>query len=236
MTDVLSGAWHQHVLCRIGDHSASFGLHGVNQTIGRRDKTVVVEVIAAGPGNVSRGTRNECTLRPGQLALVNLFHRTHEIVVLGQNLSTFNWENMMATIDVNEELKTVDMLPLQGFIVTRTNERRAQYVMMGKSGILNPSGDAQLSGGGAFDFKGKRVEQIKIACEEVVHVGPGAVLDGLWQEPKCATGDMILYDTSTTPVTFTAAGKSYTLVNWRNVILSFRDGQEPRVSAPAAGS
>lgn len=224
MTDVLQGAWHQHVLCRIADHSASFGLHGINQTIGRRDKTVVVEVIAAGPGNVSRGTRNECRVKPGQLALVNLFHRTHELVVLGQNLSTFNWENMMATIEVDEVKKAISMTPLQGFIVTRTNEARAQYVMMGKSQIINPSGDAQLTGGSSFNEKGKRVEQLRVACEEVVHVGPGAVMDGLWQEPLCKPEDMILYDTSTTPVSFTAGGRSYTLVNWRNVLLSFRDG------------
>ena len=233
MRDELVGAFHQHVLTRVApEASGSFGLHGINQTIGRRDKTIIVQVVAAGPGNVSRGTRNECTLKPGQMALVNLYHRSHEICVLGVNLSTFNWENFMATIEIDEQQKTVSMVPLQGFIVTRTNERRAQWVMMGKSQIINPSGDAQLSGGGAFNEKGKRVEQIKVACEEVVHVGPGAVMDGLWQEPLCKPGDMVLYDTSTTPVSFTAGGKSYTLINWRNVVLAFRgDGEEKPVPA-----
>lgn len=233
MTDVLDGAHHQHVLARIAEHSASFGLHGVNQTIGRRDKTIVIEVVAAGPGNVSRGTRNECHLKPGQLALVNLFHRSHEMVVLGQNLSTFNWENIMATIEIDEVKKAVNMTPLQCFIVTKTNEARAQYVMMGKSQIINPSGDAQYTGGSAFNEKGKRVEQLKIACEEVVHVGPGAVVDGLWQEPNVSPGDMVLYDTSTTPISFTAGGQSFTLIHWRSVVLSFRDGLQAKAPRTA---
>lgn len=216
---------HQHVWARVLDtFGGSFALHGVNQTIGRRDKTIVAEVFRAGPGNVSRGTLNACMLKPGDLVLVNLYHRSHELTVLGVNLSTFNWENIMAMIRIDEAKKAIQLTPLQGFIVTRTNEDRAQLVMMGHLAgkIINPSGDAQVTGGSSFDERGKRVEQIKVACEEVVHVGPGAVIDGLWQEPRCKPGDMVLYDTSTTPVSFTAGGQSFTLIHWRCVLGTFR--------------
>ncbi len=233
MKDQFQEAHHQHVLARVGDYSASFGLHGINQTIGRRDKTVVVQVVAAGPGNVSRGTRNECTIKPGQMALVNLYHRTHEFTLVGENLSTFNWENIMATIEIDAEKKAVSMAPLQAFIVTKKNERRAQYVMMGKGLIINPNGDSQSTGGSAFNESGKRVEQIKVACEEVVSVGPGAVVDGLWQPPTVKPGAMVLYDTSTTPVSFMAGGHSFTLVHWRSVMCSFDGDDEETRSTPS---
>lgn len=219
-------AEHQHVWAKVVDKfGGSFMFQGVNQTIGRRDKTIVVEVVACGPGNVSRGTLNPCKLKPGDLALVNLYHRAHEFVVLGDQISTFNWENIMGFIRVDEANKSIDLTPLQGFVVTRANEERAQMVMMGRLAgkILNPSGDAQLTGGSSFSADGKRVEQIKVACEEVVSVGPGAVIDGLWQEPRCKPGDMVMYDTSTTPVSFVAGGRGFTLIHWRCVLGTFRE-------------
>lgn len=225
---------NQHVLARVVDwQGGSFEVYAPDQTIGRRDKTIVVRVICAGPGNVSRGTLNPCRLFPGDLALVNLYHRSHELVLGGHNCSTFNWENIMARISVNESEKAIELSPLQGYIVCKTNEARAQYVMMGESKIINPSGDAQLSGGGSFDPRtGKRVEQIKVACEEVVQVGPGAVIDGLWQEPRCKPGEMVLYDTSVTPVKFMAGGQSLTLIHWRAVMFTFRNA---KATAPSPG-
>ncbi len=217
-------AHHQHVLARITDWQASsFSIKAPDQTIGRKDKTVVLEVVTMGPGNVSRGTLNECTLVSGDLIIANLYHRSHELLVFGQSVSTFNWENIMAKIEVDDINKTVGILPLQSFVVCRTNEKRAQRVMMGeKSAILNPNGDALLTGE-AFDERGKPRHQLKIACEEVVSVGPGSVVDGLYQVPNCQPGDMVYYDTSTTPISFTAAGQSFTLVHSRCIVLSFRD-------------
>lgn len=222
------------MLARVTDWQAtSFSILAPAQTIGRRDKTVVLEVINSGPGNVSRGTLNPTTVEPGDLVIANLYHRSHELIVFGQNVSTFNWENIMAKLSVNEMNKTVDIVPLQCFIVCKINEKRAQRTMMGDSVIINPNGDALLTGS-STDERGRPTQQLKVACEEVVSVGPGAVVDGMWQEPKCQVGDMIYYDTSTTPVTFMAGGQSYTLVHWRSVILSFRDfdnGQEDSAEA-----
>jgi co-chaperonin GroES (HSP10) len=129
----------------------------------------------------------------------------------------------MGRLDVNQETKMVDLCPLQGFIVCKTNEARAQRIMMGDSKIIAPFGDAQLSGGSEYTPDGRKQTQMKVAVEEVVQQGPGAVVDGMWQEPNCRQGDMLVYDTSVSPISFTIGGQKYTLVHQRHVIMTCRD-------------
>jgi len=223
-------AEHQHVLCRLfpwesvfgGSFSADTGLVAPDQEIGRRDRCVVLEVVTAGPGNVSRGTLNPCTIKEGDIVVANLFHRSHTPTVAGHNFSLFNWENIMAKIDIDEVNKGISMAPLQAYLICQPNEERAHRFIMGKSMIMNPGIDMQVSGGDRFDERGKPKEQTKTVVEEVVQVGPGAVVDGMWQEPPNLVGDLVMYDTSVAPVRFMVQGAVYTLIHWRHVLLSSR--------------
>jgi hypothetical protein len=231
-TNIIAGADHQHVVTKLIEWKGAFTndspILAPDQTIGHRDRTVVAQVVTAGPGNISRGTLNECTLRAGDLIVVNYFHKSHELLLQGENVVTFNWEHVMAKIVVDEVNKTTDLIPLQAYIICKTNEKRAQKIMMGKDSLLlAPSMDSQFTGGSAYNHKGKPVEQIKVAIEEVVSCGPGAVIDGCFQQPYHQAGDMVMYDTSVSPVTFRLAGEKYTMVNYRSVIMTFRD--EPAV-------
>lgn len=227
-------AEQQHVVGRIVDmmsdeardmglvaFSKSSGLH-TPDTSQFRDKCVVMQVLTKGPGNVSRGTLNPCLVNPGDYVLINLYHRSHELTIQGDTVSAFNWENVMGRLNVNDKEKCIEMEPLQGFIVCQTDEKAAHSIMMGQSRIINPGGDAMYSGDGSTDEKGRPKLQIKVAIEKVVQVGPGAVVDGLWQEPTQSAGDHVLYDTSVSPVRFTIAGQTYTLVHMRHVIMTFR--------------
>lgn len=201
-------------------------------TDGFREKVVVSEVLTAGPGNVSRGTLNPCTVVPGDLVLFNLYHRTHDILMQGVSVAMVNWENVMAKLEVNEAAKEVQLLPLQGYIVCKTNELRAQRIMMGASRIIAPYGDAQMSGNPETDEKGRPKLQAKTAVEDVVQQGPGAVVDGMWQEPSVRAGDAIMYDTSVSPVRFTISGQTFTLVHMRHVMFAFRDVGDETVMVP----
>ncbi len=235
MSDATIQGENQHVIGRLLDPMSeaakALGLSAFSREGGLiepdasplKDKTCVMEVLTCGPGNVSRGALNPCTIQHGQLVIANLFHRTHEIMVQGENVCTFNWENIMARINVNDAEQTIDLEPLQGFIICRVNEARARHIMMGQQArILAPGGDAQLSGGTRYDERGRPKEQIKVAVEDVVQVGPGAVIDGLWQEPTQKPGDAVMYDTSVSPVRFTIGGHTVTLVHMRHVIMTIR--------------
>lgn len=244
---------NQHVLARIVQWDEVFGepgrgavtfshdvtIHAPDATIGRKDRTVILRVVAAGPGNVSRGLRNPCTVSEGDLVVANLFHKTQDLRVLGENPVMFNWENIMARLHINEALKQLSLEPLQAFIVTKPNPDVAQRLMMGESRILSPFGDAQLSGGiesePTFDQFGnekKKAEKTKTVIEECVAVGPGGVVDGLWQEPpKNLPGAMVMFDTSVAPVRFVVGGAQYTLVHLRHVLLTFRGKEDERAQA-----
>lgn len=227
MSDFNVSAEHQHVLCQMTDWNGAFTkdspLFAPDQSIGHKDRTVVLQVLTAGPGNISRGTLNPCTLSQGDLIVVNFFHKSHELLLQGNSVLTINWEHVMAKLNINDETKTVDLLPLQAYVVCQRNEAKAQKIMMGDSLILAPGVDSQVVGGGNVDERGKPKEQIKIAVEQVVSCGPGAVIDGLFQAPSYEPGDMVMYDTSVAPVQFRLAGSAYTLVHYRHVIMSFRD-------------
>lgn len=228
MSELDFQAHHQHVAARLLDWNQAFSrdvtLHAPQAgSVGHRDKTAVFECVSAGLGNVSRGKLNVCLLSPGDLFVANLFHRSHELYVLGENLCTVNWENIVARIDVKEDDKSIDLKPLQAHIVTRTNEARAQRVLMGEGRIIAPYGDAQMTGGSRYDERGRPQEQLKVAVEEVVEVGPGSVVDGLFQVPTVKPGQMVMYETSVSPVRFTAGGQSFTLIHWRHVLFSFGD-------------
>jgi co-chaperonin GroES (HSP10) len=233
MTDMTAQGCNQHVFLRIispmSDEARDLGISAFSKgglyapdVQGHRDQCVIGQVLTKGPGNVSRGELNPCIVEAGDLVLFNLFHRTNELILMGDNVSTCNWENIMAKLSVNDETKDLEMEPLQGFIICKTNELIAQRVMMGKSKIIAPYGDAQMSGNPVTDERGRPSHQSKVAVEEVVQSGPGAVVDGLWQEPTQRQGDFIMYDTSTTPVRFTAGGQTFTLVHMRHVLLTLR--------------
>lgn len=219
---------HQHVLTRLVDWSGAFSsgsnLLLADQSLGHKDKTVVVEVLGAGPGNISRGVLNECTVQPGDLVVVNWFHKTHELLLQGDNVITFNWEHIMAKVVTDETNKTASLAPLQAFIICKRNEDKAQKIMMGAdSVILAPSLDSQVTGGSRYNEKGKPQEQMRVAIEEVVACGPGSVVDGAFQTPPQMAGDMVMYDTSVSPVQFRLQGEAYTMVHYRSVIMTFRD-------------
>jgi hypothetical protein len=212
---------HQHVQGRILPWTAALSgdveLFVPDSTIGRPDRAVPFRVISAGPGNVSRGLLNACTLEPGDIAVANLYHRSHDLMVLGSQASTFNWETVMAKID-NDRL-----IPLQCYLICQPDEAEAQRMMMGTSPIQLPMGDAMWSGQGDYDHKGKKISQMKIACERVVKVGPGCVVDGMWQEPQVEPGDFVIYDTSVSPLSVRVGGKAFTMVHYRHVIVSLRN-------------
>lgn len=241
-------AEHQHVVGRIirwdevfgeGNSLAVFGkdsvLHAPDQEIGRADRTIILEVVVAGPGNVSRGERNVCALDTGDLVVVNYIHRSHSLTVLGESVSSFNWEQVMAKIVVDKESKSIDLVPLQCYLVCERDEEAAQILIMGKSKIILPGADSQFSGAADTDHRGRPTTgRTKTVVERVVSVGPGAVVDGLWQEPPPLAGMHVMYDTSVAPIRFMVGGKSYTLVHWRHVILSFRreEGDAVEQSGP----
>lgn len=233
MTDMTAQAENQHVFLRLispmSDEARDLGLSAFSKgglyapdVQGHKDQCVIGRVLTKGPGNVSRGELNRCTLNIGDLVIFNLFHRTNELVLMGDNVSTCNWENIMAKLAVSDETKTIEMTPLQGYIVCKTNPEVAQRIIMGDSKIIAPYGDAQMSGNPDTDERGRPRHQSKVAVEEVLQVGPGAVVDGMWQEPTQEPGDFVLYDTSTTPVRFTAGGQTFTLVHMRTVLLTLR--------------
>lgn len=236
MTDLIAFAEHNSVYGRVVKWDAVFGsaiqfardtgLVAPDPEIGGRDRTVIVSVIDCGPGNVSRGKMNPCVIRGGDLVVANLFHRTHELCVDGEFESRFDWEHIMAKLNVTEGV--VELEPLQAYVVCRPNPAVAQKLMMGDRRILSPYGDAQLSESvdDPVPMHGRAPRtphRNKTVIEEVVAVGPGAVVDGIWQTPpQSLVGGFIVYDTSTQPVRFMAAGAAYTLVHWRHVLRSFR--------------
>lgn len=241
--NILAQAENQHVFLRMvapmSDEARDLGLTAFTKEGGLvapdatsiREQGVIGEVLTKGPGNVSRGTLNACTVKAGDLVLFNLYHKTNDLLLQGDGVVTCNWENVMAKLSVNDAEKSVDLTPLQGFIVCKTNEIAARKIMMGKSMIHAPYGDAQYSGNPETDDKGRPKFQAKVAVEEVVQAGPGAVVDGLWQEPSQSPGDFVMYDTSVSPVRFTMAGQTFTLVHMRHVLLTIRfAADEPTIS------
>jgi hypothetical protein len=241
-------AEHQNVLASLvqwdaifrGEGSVQFArdvtLHAPDAGIGQRDRVVILRVVAAGPGNVSRGKLNPCTLDTDDLVIANLFHETQQVRIMGDNFSMFNWEQIMGKLKIDHETHSIDLQPLQAYLVCKPDEAAAQKLMMGKSRIISPHGDAQFSGGSEpeFDPRRKAPERTKTVIERCVQVGPGAVVDGMWQEPPAALqGAMVLYDTSVAPVRFVVGGQTHTLVHWRHVLLSFRDEHAAEASTAA---
>jgi co-chaperonin GroES (HSP10) len=220
--------------------SSDVTIHAPHAEIGRKDRTVIVRVICVGPGNVSRGQLNPCTIKSGDYVVANLFHRSHEPCILGEYHSLFPWENIMAKLMVDEVAKSMGLDPLQAYIICKPNEAVAQRLMMGERKIIAPFGDAQFSGSADEPMplpgrKDRAPERSKTVIEEVVSVGPGAVVDGVWQEPpQSLVGGMVMYDTSVAPVRFVALGEQYTLVHWRHVLFSFRKRPEIAPSEASA--
>lgn len=130
----------------------------------------------------------------------------------------------MARIEIEHELKALNLQPLQAYLVCKPNEKEAQKLIMGESKIIAPFGDAQYAGELPEQMPGRaKPEPNKTVIEEVVDVGPGAVVDGLYQQPpRELIGGMVMYDTSVSPIRFLVQGQAYTLVHWRHVLLSFR--------------
>lgn len=228
-------AENQHVFCSLFDMSSKraeelglgvFSRGGLltpgDISGGRREKTVILEVQTCGVGNITRGAINPVQVKRGDLVIANLFHRSHDLMLQGTSISTFSWEYIMGRIDVNEENKSVTLSPLQGYVVCKTNEKRAQKITMGDSTIIAPFGDVQMTTP-ELNEQGRKISRTKVAIEEVVMQGPGAVLDGMWQEPTCRPGDMVIYDTSISPITFTFGGQTVTLVHHRHIIGTCRD-------------
>lgn len=241
--EMTAQAEHQHVVCKVIRWEELFGsdkasptfspdtkLVTPDQETGHRDRILVCQVMTKGPGNVSRGTLNECTLKSGDLVVVNNYHKGFTFNLGGDGVSTFNWEHIMCQLKVSESEELIQLIPLQAYIICRRNEKRAEPIFMGKragSGgkrILLPGADAMNSGEMEMDDRGRPKSQPKVACEEVVECGPGAVVDGAWQIPNCAPGDMVIYDTSVAPVQIRLQGMAFTLIHWRHVILTIRDG------------
>lgn len=244
MSSITVYAEHQHVLCELVQWDEIFGkgggavtfasdvtIHAPDASIGQKDRPVILRVVVAGPGNVSRGTRNPCAIKDGDLVLANLFHRTDEVRIMGQNFSLFDWDKIMAKLEIDPILKTLNLVPLQCYLVCQPDEDAAAKLMMGKSKILSPHGDAQMVGELEADHRGRPQQQRKVVIERVVSTGPGAVVDGLWQEPPNLAGDMVMFDTSVSPVRFVVRGEQYTLVQWRTVMLSFRS-DKAQTNAP----
>jgi co-chaperonin GroES (HSP10) len=230
-------ACNQHVLCQVLDEGKAFGadspLVNIAQTIGHKDRAIICRVLTSGPGNVSRGTLNPSKVRSGDLVVVNLYHLTHEVRVDGPFRQTFNWENIMARLDECAD-GSHNLDPLQGYILCKRNEARAARIMMGEQGRIHlPGGDSHLTGNVVTDERGKKQEQLRVAVEEVIKVGPGQVVDGLWQEPPQVAGNMVMYDTSVAPVQIRVGGESYTLVHMRHVILTFWNAGDQHVPANA---
>lgn len=206
-------------------------IHTPDATIGRRDRTVILHVKCAGPGNVSRGALNPCMVRGGDYVVANLLHQQQDLMLMNENVRTFPWENIMAKLTIDEAAKTIGLQPLQCYLLCKPNERVAQKIIMGNSQIIAPFGDAQFSGGveaeARFDQfgnqKSRSTEKNKTVIEEVVAVGPGAVVDGMWQEPRAdlVAGGMVLYDSSVSAIRVTIGGQQYSLVHWRHVVFSF---------------
>jgi len=226
---------------RAAQFSGDVTIHTPDATIGRRDRTVILRVKCCGPGNVSRGTLNECRIRAGDYVVANLFHQQQDLLVFGEDIRVFPWENIMARIDVNEEAKTLSLQPLQCYLLCRPNEKLAQRIIMGESRIIAPYGDAQLSGGveaePEYDRLGnqrKREPKNKTVIEEVVAVGPGAVVDGMWQEPrKELVGGLVLYDSSVSAISVVIGGQQYSLVHWRHVVFSMVKPESIRAAEEA---
>lgn len=238
MSDYYAKAEHNHVLCRLIDWSSVFGPDAgspafssdvklfipEDQTLGHRDRAVVLEVLTCGPGNVSRGTLNECQVKNGDLVVANLYHKGFAFSVANTgDVCTFAWEHLMLKLLVNDRDKSIDAEPLQAFLVCRRNETRAKEILQGNSSIIRPYGDATASGDPTIDEKGRRKDAPKVAIEEVVSVGPGCVIDGVFQVPSQQPGDMVLYDTQVAPLQFRLQGVAYTLVHFRHTVLTFRD-------------
>lgn len=242
MGDVTAQAEHQHVVCRMVEWSILFGqdkgspsfspdvkLHTPqDQELGHRDRIVVLEVLTKGPGNISRGTLNPCTVKAGDMLLANHYHKGLEFNILGEPVVTFNWEMCMAQLKVSESEQLISIAPLQAYIICKRNAERAEPIFMGQrtagSRIYLPGGDSMHSGAVEINERGQKSQQAKVACEEVVQCGPGAVVDGMWSKPRCAPGDMVIYDTSVAPVQVRIQGQAVTLIHWRHVILTIRDG------------
>jgi co-chaperonin GroES (HSP10) len=217
-------------------------IHAPAATIGRRDRTIVLHVKCVGPGNVSRGTLNQCTIKSGDYVVANLLHQAQDLSMLGESVKVFPWEHIMAKLNIDELTKSVGLQPLQCYLVCKPNERLAHKVIMGESKIIAPFGDAQLSGGvepePTFDRMGnqkKMPEKNKTVVEQVVAVGPGAVVDGMWQEPRQElVGGLVLYDTSVAAVRFVLGGQQYSLVHWRHVVFSILPPEDQRAAEAGA--
>lgn len=256
MNDITAQAEHQHVLCKMVEWSTLFGedkgspsfspdvkLHTPqDQELGHRDRIVVLQVLTKGPGNVSRGALNPCTVAPGDMLLANHYHKGLEFNILGESVVTYNWEMCMAQLKVSESEQLLDIAPLQAYIICKRNEERAYPIFMGQRAvaagekrIILPGGDSMHSGVAQLNERGQTVQQPKVACEEVVQVGPGAVVDGMWSEPRCQPGDMVIYDTSVAPVQVRIQGQSFTLIHWRHVIVTVREGVPAELDAEAHG-
>jgi hypothetical protein len=172
------------------------------------------------------------------MLLANHYHRGLTFSLGGEEITTFNWEFCMAQLHVHEEDKVIGVTPLQAYILCKRNEKRAEPIFMGDRAkghrIILPGSDAVNAGDMQYNERGRPILQPKVACEEVLQCGPGAVVDGMWSEPTCKPGDMVIYDTSVAPVQVRIQGEAYTLVHFRHVIMTVRDHRiEPELEQPA---
>lgn len=186
---VLSGSFETPVVVEVQAHQS-------------RDKPFFGDIVAQGEGFEQHGVRNPMVGKRGDVVVANtnmLSYRLHE---KGEAFYAIRNSALMATLDPER----FELTPCQHYILVRENEKAAL--------ALSSRGDVWLP---TTDFVTDDEEDrfnigLRAEYGEVIAVGPGRWHEGQFQQPKCAPGDMLLYDCSHSTLAVTIRGQRFTLV------------------------
>ena len=175
-----------------------------------RDRPFVGEVLAVGPGrrqpeSGQRSSPPPCS--PGDIVVTNLSSISYRLPAQA-GVYLVRGPVIMAIVDRD----TCRSRPVQHYVLVRSNDERTRRVIS-KGPIWIPTEALSTD-----DSPVRRSTNIVAAYGEVVAVGPGRWHEGIWQQPSCEPGQLVLYDASYATLPITIRGERMTLVDCNQVL------------------